>query len=74
MEYTAIIEKIAENCYIASCAEIKGANTQGCTMEEVKANLVEAIRLILSTEKEISINYYRNSLRKPFYRKVTELA
>ncbi|MDR2839806.1 MAG: type II toxin-antitoxin system HicB family antitoxin [Paludibacter sp.] len=73
MEYTAIIEKISDDCYIASCAEIKGANTQGSTIEEVKANLSEAIQLVLATEKSLAIEQSRKSTRKPFFRKVAAI-
>jgi len=45
-EFTAIIEQ-DENWYIAHCPEIPGANGQGCTIEECRANLTEAIALIL---------------------------
>ncbi|MDR1545008.1 MAG: type II toxin-antitoxin system HicB family antitoxin [Prevotellaceae bacterium] len=55
MKYTAIIEKISDDCYIASCAEIKGANTQGATIKEAMANLSEAIQLVMSTEKIIAV-------------------
>jgi predicted RNase H-like HicB family nuclease len=70
MEYTAIIEKVSDDCYIASCAEIKGANTQGATIEEVTQNLAEAIRLVLETEKTLAIQQSRKSSRNTFFRKI----
>ena len=45
-EFTAIIEKDGD-WYIAYCPEVPGANGQGKTIEECKANLSEAISLIL---------------------------
>jgi predicted RNase H-like HicB family nuclease len=45
-EFTAIIEP-DEDWYIAYCPEIPGANGQGRTPEEARANLGEAIALIL---------------------------
>jgi predicted RNase H-like HicB family nuclease len=45
-EFTAIIEK-DEDWYIAYCPEIPGANGQGRTVEECRANLAAAIELIL---------------------------
>lgn len=50
-EFTAIIEQ-DENWYIAYCSEIPGANGQGRTMEECRANLAEAISLILQDRRE----------------------
>ena len=55
MEYTAIIEKTDDGWYIAHCAEVPNAHTQGQTIEEVKENLKEAIELILECEREITI-------------------
>ena len=60
MDYTAIIEKTNDGWYIAQCAEVPNAHTQGRTIEEVKENLEEAIELILSCEKEIAM---RKSVR-----------
>ena len=51
-EFTAIIEKAPEGGYWAICPEIPGANGQGETIEEAKANLKEAIELILEDRRE----------------------
>jgi predicted RNase H-like HicB family nuclease len=56
MEYTAIIEKGNNGWYVAQCAEIPGAISQGKTIEEAKNNLSEAIELILLDEKQDTIN------------------
>ncbi len=50
-EFTAIIEQEGE-WYIAYCPEIPGANGQGRTKDEVRANLAEAIALILQDRRE----------------------
>ena len=71
MEYTAIIEKTADDWYIAHCAEIPNAHTQGQTIEEVQENLKDAIELILDCEREIAMRKVRNN--KVFYRKVAVL-
>ena len=71
MEYTAIIEKTSDGWYIAHCAEIPNAHTQGKTIEEVKENLTDAIELILDCEREISMRKARNN--KVFFRKVAVL-
>lgn len=46
-EFTAIIEPAPEGGFWAICPEIPGANGQGETIEETKANLAAAIELIL---------------------------
>ncbi len=45
-EFTAIIEPAPEGGYWAICPEIPGANGQGETVGEAKADLVEAVKLI----------------------------
>ena len=49
---TAIYEEAAEGGYIGYVAELPGANTQGETMEEVRENLQEAVRLTLETRRD----------------------
>jgi len=58
MEYTAIIEQTSDGWYIAHCAEVPNAHTQGVTLEEVIENLKEAVELVLSCEREISIRKF----------------
>ena len=41
-----------EGGYWAICLEVPGANGQGQTKEECLANLREALRLLLETERE----------------------
>jgi predicted RNase H-like HicB family nuclease len=50
-EFTAIIERDGE-WFIAYCPEIPGANGQGNTIEECRANLADAIALILEDRRE----------------------
>lgn len=50
-EFTAIIEPDPEGGYRAICPEVPGANGQGETVEETKANLVAAIELILEDRR-----------------------
>ena len=54
MKYTAIIEK-GNGWYVAQCAQIPAAITQGKTIEEVKENLKEVISLVLEFEREKQI-------------------
>ena len=49
---TAIYEEAEEGGYIGYVAELPGANTQGETLQETRENLVDAIMLILETNRE----------------------
>jgi predicted RNase H-like HicB family nuclease len=51
-EFTAIIEAAPEGGYWAICPEVSGANGQGDTVEEAKASLRDAIRLIFEDRLE----------------------
>jgi len=53
-EFTAIVEQDGP-WFIASCAEVPGANGQGRTREECLANLKEAIALVLEHRREDSL-------------------
>jgi predicted RNase H-like HicB family nuclease len=50
-EFTSVIEQDGE-WFIGYCPEIPGANGQGRTVEECRANLSEAIALILEDRRE----------------------
>jgi predicted RNase H-like HicB family nuclease len=50
-EFTSIIEEDGE-WFIGYCPEIPGANGQGRTADECRANLSEAIALILEDRRE----------------------
>jgi predicted RNase H-like HicB family nuclease len=50
---TTIFEKVREG-YIGFVPELPGANTQGYTLEEAKANLAEAISLTLAANRELA--------------------
>ena len=52
-EFTAVYQK-RENRYIAWVEEIPGVNTQGRTQREVKENLKEALRLVLSANRRLA--------------------
>lgn len=53
LQITTIFEEVPEG-YIGYIPEISGVNTQGATLEEVKANLFEALKLILTTRLEMA--------------------
>jgi len=50
-EFTALIERDGE-WFVAWSFEIPGANGQGRTVEECRANLCAAIELILEDQRE----------------------
>ncbi len=54
LKLTAVFEEAEEGGYIAFIEELPGVNTQGETLEESKANLLEAVDLVLQTQRELS--------------------
>ena len=68
MKFTAIFKKAPEG-YIGFVEELPGANTQGKTLEETKANLQEAIAMTLEANRvlaEESIAEMQDVIREPF--------
>ena len=53
MHLTAVFQKVAEG-YIGFVEELPGANTQGATLEEVRANLTEAMDLVLEANRVLA--------------------
>lgn len=53
MELTAVYMKVPEG-YIAFVEELPGANTQGDTIEEARANLEEAVTMVLKANRDLS--------------------
>jgi len=53
LELTAVFRKVPEG-YIAFVEELPGANTQGETLEEARANLEEAVQLVLQANRELA--------------------
>lgn len=53
---TAVFEASEEGGFIGSIEEIPGVNTQGETIEETKINLLEALNLIVDTNRSLSEN------------------
>ena len=50
LEFTAVFRKVPEG-YIGFVEELPGANTQGATLEEARANLQEAVALVLEANR-----------------------
>lgn len=49
---TAIYEEAEEGGYIGYVAELPGANTQGEALDEVRENLIDAVQMLLETNRE----------------------
>ena len=50
---TAIFEKSPYG-FIGYVEELPGANTQGETLEETKSNLIEAVQLVLESNRQLA--------------------
>ena len=60
MKFTAIIEKGENGYFVGQVEEIPAALAQGKTIEEVKDNLLDALKLILKVNKELTEKEYVN--------------
>ena len=52
LNLTAVFQKVPEG-YIGFVEELPGANTQGATLEEARANLQEAVTLVLEANRDL---------------------
>jgi predicted RNase H-like HicB family nuclease len=53
LQFTAVFRQVPEG-YIGFVEELPGANTQGATLDEARANLQEAVALILDANRELA--------------------
>jgi predicted RNase H-like HicB family nuclease len=53
MRLTAVYMKVPEG-YVAFVEELPGANTQGETLAEARANLEEAVTMVLDANRELT--------------------
>ncbi len=53
LQFTAVFRRVPQG-YIAFVEELPGANTQGATLEEARANLKEAVTLVLEANRTLS--------------------
>ena len=60
MKFTAIIEKGENGYFVGQVEEIPAALAQGKTIEEVKYNLLDALKLVLEVNKELTEKEYAN--------------
>lgn len=60
MKFTAIIEKSEDGWFVGQLEELPAIVSQGKTIEELKDNLVDALHLLLETNKENTLLNYSN--------------
>ena len=53
LQFTAVFRKVPEG-YIGFVEELPGANAQGATLEEARANLQEAVALVLEANRTLA--------------------
>jgi len=67
MQLTAVYRRVPEG-YIAFVEELPGANTQGASLEEARANLLEAVELVLDANRALAEESIQGQdvIREPF--------
>lgn len=53
LQLTAVFQKVSEG-YIGFVEELPGANTQGATLDEARANLQEAVHLVFEANRGLA--------------------
>ena len=66
IQLTAVFRKVASG-YVAFVEELPGANTQGETLDEARANLREAVTLVLESNRALAEEELRGAdvIREP---------
>tara|TARA_B100000959_G_scaffold276643_1_gene331692 strand:- start:504 stop:728 length:225 start_codon:yes stop_codon:yes gene_type:complete len=64
---TAVFEK-SPHGYIGYVEELPGANTQGETLDKTKSNLMEAVQLVLESNRQLAEeeNKGKEIIKEPF--------
>ena len=68
VELTAVFQKVPQG-FIAFVEELPGAHTQGATLEEARANLREAVTLVLEVNRKLAQEELAGTdvIREPMY-------
>ncbi|MDO9257893.1 MAG: type II toxin-antitoxin system HicB family antitoxin [Bacteroidales bacterium] len=69
--FTALIEKGENGFYVGQVEEVPEAISQGKTIEELKANLSDALKMVFEAKKELTLKGFAG--KKTIRRKI-ELA
>ncbi len=66
LQLTAVFRQVPEG-YVAFVEELPGANTQGATLDEARANLREAVELTLEANRVLAEEELRGAdvIREP---------
>jgi predicted RNase H-like HicB family nuclease len=66
LKLTAVFRKFPDG-YAAFVEELPGANTQGATLEEARANLAEAVVMVLEANRQLAEEELRGQevIREP---------
>jgi predicted RNase H-like HicB family nuclease len=66
MQFTAIYRQVPEG-FVAFVEEVPGANTQAATLDEARANLAEAVELVLEANRTLAEESIRGQdvIREP---------
>jgi predicted RNase H-like HicB family nuclease len=66
LTFTAVYRKSSQG-YVGFVEELPGANTQGRTLAEARANLVEAVQLVIEANRLIAAESTRGTdvIREP---------
>jgi predicted RNase H-like HicB family nuclease len=67
LELTAVYRQVPEGGYVAWAEEFPGALTQGETLDEARANLDDAVRLLIEARRETHADTWNASslIREP---------
>ncbi len=60
LKLTAVFEKVEEGGYTAFIEELPGVNTQGESLEESRTKLLEALEMVLQTQRDLSEREFFN--------------
>jgi predicted RNase H-like HicB family nuclease len=63
-QFTAVFQK-RDKWYVAYVEEIPGVNTQGRTLKEARANLKEALQLIIDANRQLAARRRGRVRREP---------
>ena len=71
MDYTIIVQKNENGLYTGQCERVPEAISQGATLEELKENMADAIKMVLDYKKEETRKSYLG--QKIFRRRIAVL-
>lgn len=64
-KFTIMIQEDPEGGYTGRCMELRGAISEGRTIEELKRNMTEAIELVLESLEEDARKYKKIIIELP---------